>query len=65
MNNFVQTVENKSKILQHDNKVFCGKCGEKAFAPFDKLLISAYGECPTCMDEKDLEHNSNNIFQIL
>lgn len=65
MNNFIKVAQERSEILKFEHKVYCQECNELQFAPFDKLLVSAYGKCPGCADEKELEHQSSNIFQIL
>jgi hypothetical protein len=45
--------------------VTCGDCKECLFSLFDKLYISAWGQCATCTPDNDLDHQSSAIFAII
>ena len=64
MNNIINVAENRDKIMASQT-IYCPKCDEKQFAPFDKLFTMAYGRCLDCSTPKQVETDGENIFAII
>jgi hypothetical protein len=55
----------KSKEIMARQDVFCPRCNQKQFSPFDKLYVFAYEMCYDCTpDEHNIDY-SDNIFEII
>lgn len=65
MNNIIAVAQDKEAILANHTAAVCPNCGERWFAPFDKLYVAAYGKCTTCSTEAEVAEMSENIFRIL
>lgn len=63
--NIVEVAENYKKILEGPPVTCGGDCGEELYSSFDKLYVTAYGECATCTPDDDLERQSEAIFTII
>lgn len=65
MNKVIEVAENKDAIIKTP-RIYCNECGEDYYSEFDKLYIKAFGKCVSCTpDDAEIEHNSNQIFQIM
>ena len=63
--NIIEVAEQAKELMQ-SQKTYCPICGEKQFAPFDKLYVVTYGNCVSCETDIDkLMDNSENIFAII
>lgn len=63
-----EVAKEKDKILRPDYQVFCKKCGERFYSPFDKMFILVQGDCVICNEEDDnltyrLSENINKILE--
>jgi len=58
--NLIQALENKKEILNPDKKVFCSRCNQQLFSPFDKIYITVKGQCYTCETDDNLANNILN-----
>jgi hypothetical protein len=65
-----EVIEKRREIMA-SQAIYCPKCNEKQFAPFDKLFVSAYGICYMCSpatpgpEEDELVRRGDNILSII
>lgn len=62
--NIIEVAKNRDEIMA-SYSVYCPLCGEKQFAPFDKLFVKAHERCIDCSTSEQIDTESENIFAII
>lgn len=58
-----RSIEEALQIARTPEAQFCATCGEKLYAPLDKLSIALYGQCPIHFE--DGSHQHNNLLTLI
>ena len=62
--NIVEVAKKRDEIMA-SQEIYCPRCENKQYSPFDKLYTSMVERCVDCCDSETVDKNMDKIFAII